>query len=499
MWFGEVVQHASAHGESVAVSDERSSLTYAELAERTRRVAGGLRGEGLEPGDHVGVLAHNSVEAIEALLALSLLGAVAVPLNHRLTPHELRGLADGLDLRGVVGEQGLLEPVAAAVPADRAWAVDGDGWEAIATRGEPMPPMPHDPDAPSLGLLTSGTTSRPKCAVLSGRAVRASALAWLASVRPSSSDVYFSCTPLFHSTVMIAIAYLGVGAHLAVIRNFSPQRAIETIARLQVTQMYMAPSMLALTLRTRGLEATDCSSLVDVFHGGEPIDSRLREQAEAAFGARLRDCYGQAQAGGPIAVTDGSPEESGSVGRPLHGVDVWVGEEPGRAIPPGEAAEVWVRSDALMCGYAGEAEETAAVLREGWLRTGDLACLDQRGALRIVGRASDTIIRGGQNVYPTEIEEVILDIDGVEDAAVFGVADRSWGEVPVAAVVAAAGGSLVDTELAAHCRDRLAPYKRPVAITVCKDLPRNAAGKVRKDELRATFEATSELEATGVS
>jgi acyl-CoA synthetase (AMP-forming)/AMP-acid ligase II len=497
MWFEEVARHAAAHGGATAVSDERRSLTYVELVERASRLAGGLRGAGLEAGDRVGLLSRNSVEAVEALVALSLAGAVAVPLNHRLTPHELAGLAAGIDLRAAIGEGALLGPLATTSAADKVWSIDGPEWEAMATTTDPIALAPRDPAAPELGLLTSGTTSSPKCAVLSGRAVRASALSWLASVRPSGDDVYFSCTPLFHSTVMISIAYLGVGAHLALVRGFTPQRAIETIARRRVTQMYMVPSMLALTLRARGLEGQDFSSLLDIFHGGEPIDSRLREEAGAAFDARLRDCFGQAQAGGPIAVTDGSPEEQGSVGRPLHGVEVWVGEEPGRPAPPGEAAEVWVRSDALMDGYAGRPQDTAAVLRDGWLRTGDLGHLDRRGALRLVGRASDTIIRGGQNVYPSQVEEVILGVDGVEDAAVFGVADGSWGEVPVAAIVESADASPPAAELAALCRDRLAPYKRPVAFTVYEELPRNAAGKVRKGVLRASFEAASEPEAAG--
>lgn len=487
MWFEEVVRHAVAYGEATAVSDERRSLSYGELATRTQRMAGGLRREGLQVGDRVGILAGNCVEVIEAMVALSLAGAVVVPLNHRLTPPEIAGLVSNLNLRAVLGEEALLSPIKAALPADGARPLDGPEWQAIAA-GDPLPLTPRDPDAPAFGLLTSGTTSSPKCALISARGVRASALSWLASVRPSSEDIYLSCTPLFHSTVMIAIAYLGIGAHLALVRGFSPQRAIETIARLGVTQMYMVPSMLALTLRARGLEGQDCSSLLDIFHGGEPIDPGLREEAAAVFGARLRDCFGQAQGGGPIAVTDGSSAEQGSVGRPLHGVELSVGDAPCRPAAASESAEVWIRGDAVMSGYVGRPEDTAAAFSEGWLRTGDLGYLDRRGALRLVGRASDTIIRGGQNIYPAEIEELILGVEGIEDAAVFGVTDSSWGEVPVAAVVVADGREAGTPELALWCRERLAPYKRPVAFMIRGTLPRNATGKVRKSLLRDSFE-----------
>lgn len=455
MWWQRVVRRAAAFGDAPAVSDERRSLGYAELRDRVLRLAGGLRRQGVGPGDRVALLARNSVETIEALIALSLAGAVTVPLNHRLTATELNALVAALEV--VVIEVG------------------GEDWEAMA-RGRPIDPVERLPAAPELGLLTSGTTSRPRCALLDARAVQAAALSWLATVRPSPNEVYFSCTPLFHSTLMIAIAYLGIGAHLVVTRDFTPQRSLETIERLRVTQMYMVPSMLALTLRARGLAARDHWSLREIFHGGAAMDPRLAAAAGEAFGAELRDCYGQAQAGGPIAVS----------GVPLLGMEVRIG---GGA---GGIGEVHVRGDALMSGYLAEPEASAEVLEDGWLRTGDLGRVDERGELRLVGRSSDTIIRGGQNVYPAEIEEALLGLDGVEDAAVVGLADEVWGEVPVAAVVARAKVPLGEADLAAHCRRRLAPYKRPVAFELRRELPRNAAGKVLRSRLREAFEWSRE-------
>lgn len=473
MWFQRVIDRAAVHGDAPAVSDERRLLRYGELRDRTLRLAGALRGEGVRPGDRVAILARNSVETVEGLIALSLAGAVALPLNHRLTAAELTGLLTRLDLAGAIGERDLLDPVLAVAPGAFVAELGSEHWEEMACRARPAEPFDRAPEDPELVLLTSGTTSAPRGAVLDARAVQAAALSWLASVRPLADEVYFSCTPLFHSTLMIAIAYLGIGAHLAVMRDYTPQRAIETIERRRVTQMYMVPSMLALTLRARGLASRDHSSLREIFHGGEPMDPQLRAAAAAAFGAELRDCYGQAQAGGPIAVG----------GVPLLGLDLRI------AAPAASGdGEVRVRGEALMSGYLGAPEAAAEVLADGWLRTGDLGRIDERGELQLVGRISDTIIRGGQNVYPAEVEEVLAGIEGVEDAAVVGVADDVWGEVPVAAVVPQGDASLAEADLAARCRRRLAPYKRPVAFDLRRELPRNAAGKVLKAQLREAFE-----------
>ncbi|HMI80893.1 MAG TPA: AMP-binding protein [Solirubrobacterales bacterium] len=474
MWFRQAIDRAAAHAEAIAVSDERRALRYGELRERALRLAGALQGRGVRPGDRVALLSRNRVEAVEALIALSLTGAVVVPLNHRLTAAELGALAAALGLDGALGEGDLLGPVREAAPGASIAELGGERWEGMAASGPPIEPVERRPEGPELVLLTSGTTSRPRGAVISSRAVEAAALSWLAGVRPSAGEVYFSCTPLFHSTAMIAIAYLGIGAHLALVRDFTPQRAIETIERRRATQMYMVPSMLALTLRARGLASRDFSSLREVFHGGAPIEPRVREAAEVAFGARLRDCYGQAQAGGPIAVA----------GLPLPGVELRI-DGAGDA----GAGEVRIRSAALMSGYLGEPQASAEALEEGWLRTGDLGRIDARGALQLVGRIAETIIRGGQNVYPAEVEEALAEVAGVEEAAVIGVPDEIWGEVPVAAVVPRAGAALAEADLAAHCRRRLAPHKRPVAFDLRRALPRNAAGKVQRPHLREAFAA----------
>lgn len=491
MWFEEVARRAREHGDAVAVADERRSLTYRELRERGLRLAGGLSERGVRPGDRVAILSRNCVEVIETYMALSLLGAATVPLNHRLTAHELTGIAEAIDVRAALGERSLLEPLLPILAGERAWALGEDDYETMVACAPALEGSLPDPDQIEFVLLTSGTTSRPRCAALTRRAVRASALSWLASVRPARGTVYFSCTPLFHSTVTIAMAYLGIGAQVLVARDFSPQRAVEMIERHGVTHMYMVPSMLALTLRSRGLRSRELASLVEIFHGGAPMAAPMRRAAAEAFGAHLRDCYGQAQAGGPITV--GAPVaraaaaaeqgERGAAGPPLLGMELLIVDERGQSVPVGETGEVWVRSDALMSGYLDDAHATAQALSGGWLKTGDVGVIDERGELRIVDRLADILIRGGQNVYPAEVEQALESHPAVAEAAVVGVPHDDWGEVPVAFVVAE--GAFSDTDgLAAHCRERLAPYKRAVTIELLDALPRNAAGKVLKSRLR---------------
>ncbi len=497
MWLEQAIHHGAGWADAPAVSDERRTVCYGELGERTARLAAGLGARGIAAGDRVAMLSRNRVEAIEACIALSALGAVFVPFNHRLTEHELVALAQAVEVSAWVGERDLFGGLDPELVGERPCLLGEDEWEAMATHARALHPAVAQPEALSLVLLTSGTTSRPRCAGLTRRAVRASALSWLATVRPPSDAVYFSCTPLFHSTLMISLAYLGIGAHLVLTRELSPQRSLETITRFGVTHMYMVPSMLALTLRARGVHSHDYSTLTEIFHGGAPLVAQLRDEATATFGATLRDCYGQAQAGGPITVGQppgcagsalpsrgASPGGAGSAGQPLLGVELRIATASGAPVPAGEPGEVWVRSDALMSGYLGDPHATAEVLRDGWLHTRDIGHLDARGELHIRDRISDVIIRGGQNVYPAEVEEVLQDYPGVLEAAVVGVSDEAWGEVPVAFVVPGSGQELSLDALLAHCRGRLAPYKRAVAIELVDALPRNAGGKVRKALLR---------------
>jgi acyl-CoA synthetase (AMP-forming)/AMP-acid ligase II len=496
MWLARIAErNGRAFRNDVAIVDNRRRLTHGELAERSLRLASGLRRLGVRRGDRVALLARNRAETIESYLALARVGAAAVPVNHGLALPELEHVLAECAVAGILGERRLLDRAEAV--AEPRFAIDFDDPEYRSlVLDEDIQAMPE----PGLGdmaaiLFTSATTGKPKGAVLSQSSLMSSSLSWLATARPAPGTVFLSAPPLFHSTVTIVFAYLAAGATVVLMRQFSPQLCLALTEEERVSHLYLVPSMINYLLRAKGLEQTDLSSVTDVIHGAAPMPVELRLRAAEALGATLRDCYGQAEAGGPITLGDPKPHsprrqtgiEGGpaSCGRTLLGMAAAILTEKGEEAPVGELGEVCVRSEALMSGYWDNPGATAAVMRDNWLRTGDIGHLDEDGYLYLMDRRVDLIIRGGQNVYPAEIERVLHEHPGVADVAVVGAADEILQEVPVAYVVAAEGWSADAEELMLHAGERLASYKRPTQLEFVGSLPRNPAGKILKKELRA--------------
>jgi acyl-CoA synthetase (AMP-forming)/AMP-acid ligase II len=496
MWLGAIAErNGRALGDAVAVVDDHGRVTHAELAERSLRLANGLRRLGVRRGDRVALLSRNRLEVIESYLALARVGAAAVPVNHGLVAAEAEYVMTACSVVGVLGERQLIDRAGAA--AGTRFAIDFDDREYRSlVADEEILPLPE----PALGemaaiLFTSATTGKPKGAVLSQGSLMGSSLSWLATARPAPGTVFLSAPPLFHSTVTIVFAYMAAGATIVLMRQFSPQLFLAMSEAERANHLYLVPSMVDYLLRAKALEQTDLTSVSEVIHGAAPMPNELRRRAERALGATLRECYGQAEVGGPITLGDPAPHsdetrariegEPGTCGRPLLGTTASIRTDAGEEVADGELGEVWVRNGSLMSGYWDNPGATAALMRGNWLRSGDIGHLDERGYLYLLDRRVDLIIRGGQNVYPAEIERVFREHPGVAEVAVVGAPDRALQEVPVAYVVAAEGWRADVGELMLHVGERLAPYKRPSRVEFIAALPRNQAGKVLKKDLRA--------------
>lgn len=432
MWWAHVARRcALAHPTRLAVVDEVGARTFGELDERSSRLAHALAEHyGVAPGDRVALLTRNRVEVLEALIAIAKCGAASMPLNPALTPTEVAELlADAPVHAAVVDAEGREALPAGTAP--HALFFDDPRYERLIAAAKARTPVACPRDAVATLLSTSATTGRSKHVAITSTSLAASTRNWLTTSPAGPGDVLLSATPLHHSTITIVMAFLSAGATVAVLRHLTPQRLLAAIERERATHLYVVPSMVSFCLRARVFASTDVSSVRELVHGASPMPRALRRQAAEAFDCALRDCYGQAEAGGPITLLDPLGAEDfareearqHSVGRPIHGVEVRVVGARGTPLPPGERGEIEVRSAALMLGYDGDPEATAGALRDGWLATGDVGRLDEEGYLYLLDRKADVLIRGGQNVYPAEIERVLAGHPGVAEVAVVGAAE----------------------------------------------------------------------------
>lgn len=478
-----------------AVLFEGSSWSWAELQERVFRLVDALAGRGIKPGDRLAVLQGNGPEVIEAVFATALLGGVLIPVSTRLTRDEmgyvlsdggvqLAFVEEGLDVQGILEESSVVR-------------TRGPAYEAFLDSGSPTePPELERADEPVLQLYTSGTTGRPKGALLTQRALIQNGLTTLLSQGLSHGDVFLSATPLAHAVSCTRIVALAVdGITHAILPKFTPSLFFDAVAAHKVTTTVLVPTMLGDVLDDPHVAEADLSTLRLLVYGAAPCPEALIRRALAKLPCGFLHGYGQTEA--CPAVTQLTPEEHrrfaaderhgarlGSIGRAVPGVHIRVADDEGREVPRGTPGELQIRSTKAMIGYWGRDEETAEAMRDGWLHTGDVVVADDGGYLFLVDRKKDMLISGGLNVYPSEIERVLREVDGITDVAVVGVPDERWGEVPVAFYVSEGAGPQLEEQMASHCRDTLAGYKQPRRFVAVVTLPRNATGKVLKQELR---------------
>jgi long-chain acyl-CoA synthetase len=477
--------------ERPAVRFEDVELTYAEAWERCRRLAGGLRGLGLERGDRVAVVAQNSHRSLELYQAVPGSGLALVPLNHRHADAELRYAVEDAGARVLFCNREIAD-----LPACVEHVVDAAaGHEDLLAAAEPAD-FPDDVSEDDLAGLfyTGGTTGRSKGVMLRHRSLVANAL-HLQAVLPFEQDTCFLLVaPMFHLAGTLGVlATTWHAGRQVVMRAFDAAAALDLIERERVTVTQVVPSMLAAMCDEQLERPRDVSSLRHLTFGGAPSATETLRRARRAFpDAEMMTMYGTTETAPLATALPGlhrllDAPQAHSCGRPLIGVEARVVDPEARTpLPVGEVGEVAVRGANVMLGYWQKPEQTDAVLADGWYHTGDLGRLDSDGYLYLVDRAKDMIVSGGENVYSTEVEDVLYRHPAVREAAVFGIPDPRWGEAVHAVVVPRS--TVTEEELIAHCREAIAGYKVPKRIELRDEpLPKSGAGKLLKRELRAPF------------
>ncbi|BAJ33159.1 MULTISPECIES: long-chain fatty acid--CoA ligase [Kitasatospora] len=472
-----------------ALVHEGRRTSYAELHRRSGRLARLLHLRGVRRGDRVAFLGPNHPAFLEALFAAGRLGAVFVPLNTRLAPPELRyQLRDSGSslLLAVRQDAGLLAELAADTAV---WETEGARYEALLAdaAGEP-PDLPVAHDDLCMIMYTSGTTGRPKGTLLTHGNIVWNSLNVVVDTDLAGDEVTLVSAPLFHTAAlnMTCLPTLLKGGTAVLESAFDAERTLALVRELGITCLFGVPAMYDEMTRAPGWAAADLGSLRTLMCGGAPVPARTI-RAYLDRGLAFVQGYGMTEAAPGVLLLDRADalERAGTAGVPHFFTDVRLLDPAGREVGPGEPGEVVVSGPNVTPGYWGLPAETADSYHDGrWFRSGDVAVRDEDGYVRLVDRLKDMIISGGENIYPAEVEDALLEHPAVAECAVFGVPDEKWGEVGRAVVVLEPGAAASAEEVLAHLDGRLARYKIPKSVRFTDALPRSGAGKLLKGPLR---------------
>ena len=492
-------------GDKVALRFGRESITFANLARRVRRMAGQFARCGVTSGTHVGIMIPSSPDFIVTQQALFTLGAVVSPLNIFYRPNEVAHAVTSCDLAFVVMPRDLLDRVpqardtlpslSAIILVDAAADDIRPGVIALDTASAPEPEVaPVAPDDVAMLLNTSATTGKSKGVMLTAANLAANydrTPEWLGLTR---DDVILCALPLYNTFGLNQCinAMLVTGATMVLLPRFDAKKCVEAIERYQCTFLPAVPTMLQKIVDAVPPARSPLSSIRRVMTGGAPVPAPLLRRVLAAMGPDTVVLTGYGLTEGTALVTltavrlgaDGELEHGRTIGRVLDGMTLAIRSESGDLLSPDEVGEIVVRGPNLMRGYYRADDDTAAAIVDGWLLSGDLGYLDADGYAFIVDRKKDVIIRGGQNIYPADIEETIYQVPGVAEVAVVGVADELLGEIPKAFVALQPASEVTPTFLIEHCKAELAHYKVPAEIVFMPELPKGPTGKILRRALR---------------
>ncbi|CAN5681859.1 long-chain fatty acid--CoA ligase [soil metagenome] len=485
--------------DSVALISRGRTTTYGELREQVAGLRGGLRGLGLDPGDRVALVCANNWYFVISYLAVLGAGLVAVPLNPTSPPPEIEAELAAIGARAVVvgpaGRATLASIDRARVPALEhlicAVGAESDGWTSLddLLAAAPSPAVERDDDDLAVLIFTSGTAGSPKAAMLSHGNLQANIDQMQGHVARAqdATDVAFGVLPMFHIfglNVVLGVS-LAAGSAVLLIERFDPSSALEAIARHGVTIVAGAPTM---WMAWANLPESDAGALGTVrlaTSGAAKLPAEISVRMHERFAVDLTEGYGLTEASPVVTSATGMAPRYGSIGVPLSGVSVRLVDADGDDVLVGDAGELWVHGPNVFRGYWNDPEATTAALTDdGWLRTGDIAVVDDDGLLSLVDRAKDLIIVSGFNVYPAEVEDVLIAHPAVEGVAVIGVAHPHSGEAVKAYLVVAAGAAVEEDDVIAFCEQRLARYKCPDKVMFVDELPQGLGGKILRRELR---------------
>jgi long-chain acyl-CoA synthetase len=480
---------AAKYPDRVAIKLDDMELTYALLDEASSRFAGHLVAEGIEPGDRVGMMIPNIPYFPIIYYGILKAGAIVVPMNVLLKGREVRFYVEDPGAKALYAWDGFSEDaVLGTAETDAKLTVVKMGeFEALLSEAEPIAEVVQRDEYDTAVLLyTSGTTGTPKGAELTHKN-----LAWdrdtlLSMFAFTPDDVLFGGLPLFHSygqTCCMNTA-IAIGASLSLLPRFDPGKALEMIERDKITIFQGVPTMYIAMLNDPKAESVDTSSLSFGSSGGASLPLEVLNAVRERFGIQLLEGYGLSETA-PSATTNtlDPPPKVGSIGRPLTGVSMKIVDDDGNEVPTGEVGEVIIQGPNVMKGYWNRPEATAEVMKDGWFYSGDIGKVDEEGYFFIVDRKKEMIIRGGYNVYPREIEEVLYEHPAILEVAVLGVPDDTLGEEVAAAIAFKPGQSATVEDIQAFAKERMAAYKYPRHIWFADELPKTATGKILKREI----------------
>jgi long-chain acyl-CoA synthetase len=495
--------------DAVALDVDGGSITFGELDRRSSQAAQALRAAGVGAGDRVAFIDKNGAEWFVVAFGLAKLGAVNVAVNWRLAPAEMAQIIDDAQAQVVIVGPDFLEHVEkiegglervhtiVAIGGHERWP-DFDSW--ISAHAAEDPGVPATGDDLAFQLYTSGTTGLPKGVMLTNDNLFSGIARISDQWRLTADSVNLAMMPLFHiAGAGWAMVGLYHGCRTVVLRDIDPAQILQVIPRYRVTNAFMVPAVIQFLLMTPGVESTDFSSLRTLVYGASPITDKVLVTGIETFGCEFIQVYGLTETTGAITQLDGDehdpegrPHLLRSCGRPYPWVEMRAVDATGADVPAGEVGELWTRSHQNMAGYWNNPSATAeAVTPDGWFRTGDAGYIDADGYIYLHDRVKDMIVSGGENVYPAEVENVLMKHPAVDDVAVIGVPDERWGEAVKAIVVlspdAGVSADEIEADLIAFARDSLAGYKLPKSVDVTDVLPRNPSGKLLKRELREPY------------
>jgi len=476
---------ARDYPERLALISGELRLTFSDLRDRVQRIASMLVTLGFQAGDRVAVLLPNQAEYLETVYACAWLGLIVVPLNTRLSVEEIDHILADAQPRGLIRHS------AFPVPTEKvAWQVVLDAQE-LHLAAERVVDSVCDPEAVFALLYTSGTTGSPKGVVLTHANILANVEHVAHWMPHCESDVFLHAAPIFHiADFPFMFAAPAWGMAQVTIGRFIPQTFCETVQREGVTHTVLVPTMINLLVQLAELRSYDLSSLRVMGYGGSPMAPDLiRRTREALPGVELIQVYGLSETGYLTGLRGAEHTEQrlSSCGRPCPGVDLCVVDEGGAPTPIGQPGELVARGANVTRGYWNKPEETARSFVAGFFRTGDVGYQDAEGFFYILDRIKDMIVTGGENVYSAEVEAVIAQHRAVQEVAVFGIPDATWGEIVMACVVLKREASLSVEELTNHCKRHLAHFKVPRRLEFTTELAKGGSGKILERALRARY------------
>ncbi len=497
--------------DKLALVHKETRLTYREFNARCNRLANAFLNLGLKQGDNVAILQYNYPQTFESIFACFKAGICVVPINFRLHPKEFAFIINHSNAKAVILSHEFNETILEV--QDRFPDVQNlitltdsnekllDYEALLDAESDRFSDADVLPDDLAWLFYTSGTTGMPKGAMLTHRNLLAMTMNFYVDIAPGFSydEVVLHAAPLSHGSGLYSLPNIGKGATNVILgsKSFDPELVFKTIEECRVTNMFVAPTMIKILMDSTFLNQYDQSSLKAMNYGGAPMLVEDMKTAIQKLGPCLVQLFGQGESPMTISylpqcdhVPDGSKKQMArlaSAGIPRTDVEIKIVDEEYNELASGEIGEIITRSDLVMKGYWRNPKATKETLKHGWLKTGDMGYMDENGYLYIKDRSKDMVISGGENIYPREIEEVLIQHPAVREVSVIGVPDPKWGEVLKAVVALVTGESATQEELISFCKDNIASYKKPKSIDFVDELPKSNYGKILKRELRAKY------------